>query len=76
MKIFLSLVLGMVIPVFMLPSHSEACAVCFGQVGSAASKALIWGVSTLLICITGVLGSFAVFFIKLYLKSKTAQLSS
>lgn len=47
------------------PSHSQACAVCFGAVDSPMTWGLNWGILSLLFILLAVLISFTIFFIKI-----------
>jgi|GEM_PF-1026167 len=47
------------------PSSASACAVCQGAAGDPLMDGLKWGVFSLLLVVTAVLGGFAAFFIYL-----------
>ena len=46
-----------------MPSAARACAACYGRTDSPLADGINWGIFTLLIVVTGVLGGFVAMFV-------------
>ena len=69
-SIVFRIVVMLLIAYFSLPKFVNACSVCFGDPDSLHTKGMSMAILFLLVITTGVLGSFATFFIYLMRRAK------